>query len=105
MNVIELQNAIELLKQALYFYADEKNYEQKHNVNQQLFSMIEMDSGSQARFALEKIESFEKMSKTMEEEFVKELSESIEKNEDVNKVLGIIEDYKKILEEDDDNKI
>ena len=54
-NIEDYQNLIELLKQALLFYADEKNYIGDIYRN----SNIAVDQGSQARFALEKINEIE----------------------------------------------
>lgn len=56
----DLINTIELMKQSLLFYADEINYESKHQMNGELFSKIEMDKGNQARFAIKKIDDLNK---------------------------------------------
>ncbi len=113
MNSIEeYRNAIEMLKQALSFYANPDNYRQTQPVanNYELFSMIEMDKGAQANFALNKLRDLENLSKNMEDEFVKNLTGAIENNEETHKLLQMIEDFKKISEIEDnsetnDNKI
>jgi len=111
MNSIEeYRNAIEMLKQALSFYANPDNYKQNHAVNHELFSYVEMDGGVQANFALNKLSDLENLSKNMEDEFVKNLTGAIENNEETHKLLQMIEDFKKISEiednsEADDNKI
>lgn len=102
MNSIEeYRNAVEMLKQALSFYANPDNYKQNHAVNHELFSYVEMDSGAQANFALNKLRDLENLSKNMEDEFVKNLTGAIEKNEETHKLLQMIEDFKKISEIDD----
>lgn len=98
MNSIEQQNVIELLKQALYFYADEKNYKKNQSVNHELFSMIEMDSGMQAKFALKKLEEIDDVSKSLEENLIKEITESIENSEEIANVIDIIKQYKNRVE-------
>jgi len=54
----EYINLISLLEQSLKFYAAKDNYVEKHNVNNELCSMVELDGGEQAKFALSKIEEF-----------------------------------------------
>ena len=99
-NTEENQNALELLKQALKFYADSNNYKQTQSVanNYELFSMIEMDGGSQARFALEQLEKIRKINESAEEEFVKNLSGAIEANEPMENLEKIINDFKNLTE-------
>jgi len=48
-------NIIVLLKQALNFYANTDNYNVNRKVSDSIFSAIQMDSGVQARFAIERI--------------------------------------------------
>ena len=103
MNSIEEnQNALELLKQALMFYANSDNYKQTQPVsnNYELFSMIEMDNGSQARFALEQLEKIQTITQNAEEEFVKEITSAIEDGIETDNVLNLIEQYKEKLEND-----
>lgn len=95
-NVEEYQSLVIVLKQALEFYADKKNYVINVPQNNILFAYIEMDKGEQARFALERIEKMEKQSKELEEKFVKEVTNAIKNNEEIGDVLNIIEDYKNI---------
>jgi hypothetical protein len=55
MNSIEeYQNLVGLLQEALKFYANKENYKASRPVNGEIYSSIEMDEGSQARFALSK---------------------------------------------------
>jgi DNA-directed RNA polymerase subunit L len=101
MNSIEeYKNVVELLKQALKFYAETGNYDAKHPVNSVLFSQIEMDNGAQARFALDKLEELEKLSQNLEDEFVKNVTKAIDSNEPIDNVLKMIEDFKNLTSED-----
>lgn len=56
-DIEECLNQIELLKQALLFYANVDNYVEKHDVEKNMFSYIQMDSGTQARFVLKQLEN------------------------------------------------
>jgi hypothetical protein len=57
MNDIEqYKNLVALLKEALSFYANQKNYD--NGVREQS-SLIDVDAGSQARFALNQIKIIE----------------------------------------------
>ena len=60
INIVESEydNIIELLKLALKFYADTNNYNVNRKLSDSIFSAIQMDSGVQARFALEKVKVF-----------------------------------------------
>ena len=93
-NKMENENLIELLRQALLFYADEKNYEAK---DQQLSLMV-VDSGSQARFALSKIREFTESTEKLEADYMKNMNEAIKKGESPENVLKIIEGFKKIAD-------
>jgi hypothetical protein len=103
----EDQNLIELLRQALLFYADERNYEPpKHDSSvcvtssQNMKPMIEVDNGSQARFALTKIREFNEASEKLEADYMKSMNEAIEKGESPENVLKIIEGFKNIAKGD-----
>ena len=99
MNSIEEnQNALELLKQALMFYANTDNYKQTQSVHYELFSMIEMDNGSQARFALEQLEKIQKLNEGAEEEFVKNITNAIESGDSIENMTKLINDFKKMSE-------
>jgi hypothetical protein len=67
-NIEEYQNLVELLKQALRFYADKSTYGQYMGTP----SSIAMDEyGSQARFALEQAEKLEKINQKIHEDYNK----------------------------------
>ena len=96
----ENPNLIELLRQALLFYADERNYEQNKNAGGELTSLIEVDNGSQARFALSKIREFNEASEKLEADYMKNMHEAIEGQDSPENVLKIIEGFKNIAKRD-----
>lgn len=96
----ENPNLIELLRQALLFYADERNYEQNKNAGGELTSLIEVDNGSQARFALSKIREFTETTEKLEADYMKNMNEAIESGESPENVLKIIEGFKNIVNGD-----
>jgi hypothetical protein len=65
------QNTIEFLKRALEFYANEDNYTAKTPKNNELFAFppIEMDGGTQARFALDKVKELDELNEKMERDY------------------------------------
>lgn len=69
----ELLNKITFLKQALQFYANEKNYIQNVAAGYELCSRTELDNGAQARFALEQIEELEKYNRKMIKDYLEAL--------------------------------
>ena len=93
---MENENLIELLRQALLFYANEENYEA---IDQQLSLMV-VDSGSQARFALSKIREFTESSEKLEADYMKNMNEAIEGEESPENILKIIEGFKNIANGD-----
>lgn len=87
-NITEYQNLIELLKKTLEFYANKENwlfYKDKD-------ASAALDEGTQARFALEKIKEFNKNQTDSIEEYVKNIENTLEGNEDVDDL------YKKLIE-------
>ena len=87
----EYNNILELLKKALEFYAKDDTYTQKTQENPK---MVELDRGSQARFALEKLNEFLDEGKSNEKEFVNNIRKAIEANEDYDTMMGLINAYK-----------
>jgi len=65
-NIEDYQNLVELLKMALEFYGNAENYKTERGV----FNIINIDGGSQARFALDKIKELEKTYVDMKTEYV-----------------------------------
>lgn len=90
-NIEEYQNQVELLKQALLFYADENNYQSGMGNP----SLIDLDEhGSQARFALQQLEKLDALNQKMEEDYVKNLSAQIP-NETPEGILNLMKEIKK----------
>ena len=69
IDVEQYRNIIELMKQALMFYADIENYNS---------SKIILDLGSQARFAIETVDNILKQIERMDEEYNKMISSEID---------------------------
>jgi hypothetical protein len=102
-NIEDYQNLVIVLKKVLEFYANKENYEVNVPQNNVLYAYIEMDKGVQAKFALEKIQEFEKNGKSMEDDFIKNLTTAIQNNEEMPKMLQMIEDFRKINNIADDD--
>lgn len=83
LNIDEYKNLISLLEQALLFYADKENYTDNGN-DKSILTKIEIDKGSQARFALDKMKELEEMYLNTVEEY-KNISE-----------LEVFEEFKNI---------
>ena len=105
-NYEELINEIELLKQALLFYADGKNYLPSqydssvcHINPQSLKPMINVDNGEQARFALKRLQETLDLNQEMQDEYIKEIQEKIEVNKPPEGVLRLIEELRKTNED------
>ena len=98
MNSIEeYQNILELLKRALEFYADTRNYEGSMGT----VASIALDEyGSQARFALAKIKEIKDGEEKMQSDYdkiVNNMSDEINKNPMANIDYGkLIEEYRKL---------
>lgn len=77
-------NIIQLMKQALFFYGDEKNYKTEKN---NAFSIIEMDSGENARNILKQIEKINVVNSNIDETYdslIENTKQLINKLEDEN---------------------
>ena len=90
----DYKSLVELLRQALLFYANDRNYEAKD----QLYSLMVVDSGSQASFALTKIKEFTEVSEKLEADYMRNMNEAIAEGESPENVLKIIEGFKKIAD-------
>jgi hypothetical protein len=84
------QNTIELLKRTLQFYALKENYDVSHPINNQLFSFVEMDGGSQARFSLDKIREIDELNEKLEKDYNAEIDalQNITDDEILNNFLN-----------------
>lgn len=96
MNKEENPNFIELLKQALLFYADKENYLFYKDKD----APIVIDEGHQARFALQQVKELTETFDKIDEDYDKYVNNIIETEESPENVLKIIEDLKKIGNED-----
>lgn len=88
-SIEERDNLIEMLKQALKFYANQDNYKGTRNSNTCCYggvavSSIEMDEGAQARFAIEQIDKLLQINQNMQDEYDKIISDEIDFNENNN---------------------
>ena len=84
-------NIIELLKQALLFYSNVNNYKVDRKVSDQIFSLIEMDLGTQARFALKLIEDNAKVMGDANEEYMNSIIKNVDDNNvDMIEIINVI---------------
>ncbi|MFA5366519.1 MAG: hypothetical protein WC333_01155 [Dehalococcoidia bacterium] len=93
----EYLNLIKLLELALKFYADKNNYTANPPIHNTLYSPIELDKGSQAQFALDKIGEFEEYDRNLEEEYAKQI-ESLSAEAGLSQQDEIMKLYEKIRE-------
>lgn len=98
MNSIEeCNNLILLLKEALKFYADNKNYRGHTSASTcgTPTSLIEMDEGSQARFALDKVKQMVDINLKMQDEYDKYMAgyEQLQANEGIADPEELIKIY------------
>jgi len=94
------KSLIELLRQALLFYADVDNYVVKPKSNSKSISMVGFDEGSQARFALTKITEFTEVGEKLEADYMRNMNEAIKNSDSPENVLKIIEGFKNIAKHD-----
>jgi hypothetical protein len=90
-DINQYKNVLELLKQALLFYANENNY--KYNEGS---SPIDLDEyGFQARFALEQLKKLEELEKNLENDY-ENITNTINENNNQEELLKTIENLKNI---------
>lgn len=80
MSPEEYENQISLLKEALKFYADKKNYRDYPEgipLDGKQFPPIEIDKGHQARFALEQLNVVEVANKKLKDDYDKIIGDTI----------------------------
>jgi hypothetical protein len=106
MNSIEeRENIIELLKQALKFYANQENYRGNRSVNVcgggTSVSLVEVDEGSQARFALEKAGQLAEQNQKIQDDYDKLMSasEQLQYIEDIADPQKLMEAFKVLGDE------
>lgn len=92
MNKEEDQNLIALLKEALLFYSNDSNYYTPSESK----SLIIMDNGSQARFALQKADELTETFDKINKDYDSYITNTIKSEENPENVLKIIEDLKNV---------
>ena len=92
MNKEEDQNLIELLKQALLFYSNDANYFTPSEGK----SLVIMDNGSQARFALQKVDELTEALDKINKDYDSYITNTIKSEENPENILKIIEDIKNV---------
>jgi hypothetical protein len=109
MNSIEeLQNLIELLKQALNFYANSENYGGNRSASNCCsgisVSKIEMDEGLQARFALKQAEDLTIQNLKIQEDYDRLMTaaDQLKTTDDMVDPQKLMEAFK-VLENEDNN--
>ena len=93
MNLEEYKNQIELLKQALLFYGNKKNYE--NEVRYEESSLIYVDNGTQARFALEQLQKVEDVNDEINDDYLKYVSEESGKQKTPEGIINLLNEIKK----------
>lgn len=91
-SIEDYKSLVELLRQALLFYADKENYLFYKNKD----ASVALDEGSQARFALTKIIEFTELNEKLEADYMKNMNEAIEAGESSENIIKIIEGFKNI---------
>lgn len=91
ISIEQYENLVALLKKALEFYAKDENYRTFSTEA----SIIDIDEGSQARFALKKIEELKEINKNMEDELLKKYGSSADDNFHSTDFSKIINEFKK----------
>jgi len=101
----DYQNLVGLLEQALRFYANADNYKINRKTSDHIFSLIEMDSGTQARFALKLVEDNSKLMDNLNEEYLKDFTENTDddkiKQQSNESLIDGINALKNLLENED----
>lgn len=88
-------NNIELIKQALLFYANEDNY----NGARDIVGLVEKDRGHQARFALKQIEELDDINEKIKSDY-NDIINDAKEEENPENILNIINKIKDIESED-----
>lgn len=104
MNSIEERdNLIELLKQALKFYANIENYKGNRSASMccsgTSASLVEMDEGAQARYAIETANQLAEINQKMEDDYDKTINELLDTDVDDMDIRNLIKTFKQIEEQ------
>ncbi len=97
ISIEQYENLVVLLKKVLEFYANDNNY----NGRKDIVGLIDKDGGSQARFALKKIEELVEINEKLEQDIINNIGKKINSNNDldddeVRSINNLIEAYKNI---------
>lgn len=87
-------NLIELLKNALEFYAKEDNYVENEFSGTDAFSLVELDKGKQARSVLEHIDKVLKMTEEFENDYENIIKAAESEQADPKKLLEELKRFK-----------
>lgn len=98
-NITEYQNLIELLRLTLEFYGNQENYGIPKIPIDPGKTLITADGGLQARIALEKIKEFNKNRTDSMEEYIKNVEETLEGNDNVDDLYKTLNELKRITNE------
>jgi hypothetical protein len=86
----ELENLVVLMQEALKFYANANNYKGNKNIccSGISVSLVEMDEGSQARFAIDSAKNLIEQNQKMQNEYDKLIAEGqITNLEDIEQMI------------------
>ena len=92
MNPEQYENLIALLEEALKFYSNKENYLFYTNKD----APIVLDEGSQARFALKLLQDNIDLNQKMSDDYIKNISEKVVKEETQEGILRLMEEIKKV---------
>lgn len=88
------ESLVAFIKQALTFYANSNNYSPEINHDGKVVSLIELDGGYQATFALKQIEIINSVNENLNDEMLKQFPLELENNETHVEFLNIVENLK-----------
>jgi hypothetical protein len=88
ISIEQYENLVALLKQALKFYANSSNY---HGAMGTIAPIDSDEQGSQARFALKKIEELEEINKKLELDIINSVDNTIDSED--NNLEDIINNF------------
>jgi len=96
MNKEDDVNLVALLKEALKFYANEENYLFYKDKD----ALVAIDEGSQARFALKKLDELTEVLNNVDNDYDKIMTNAIQSGESSENVFKIMDDLNNIANGD-----
>lgn len=94
-DIEKYKNIIELFKQALLFYENKDNYVTNLYINNEIHSYIEIDGGSQAKFALEQYKKLDDLNQKLEKDY-ESLITDFNENKSQEELINNIEIFKQL---------